>query len=731
MYHLAVGIECFSIILILVESIIVFKYWKSDVHSYLFLSCLAILVNNVGYLLQMTSSSEGGYFAALCFSYMGRVWISYSFFMFTMKLLRVRINPAILWLLVTISIATYLSVLTTKYTGFYYSSMSFEMKGEYPYLEHTNGIWHNIWNAELVLYIIVGIYALITGIRKEKNLIIRKRLTFVILSAITTSVFFLIQIFGIFSITKVYDVTSIGYTLGAICMFVAIFKYRLMDTEAVARAFVVDELSDGMVALDENGELRYFNKAALALFPALKIDKNSVVRKIIDSYEKDEPIKRNDRIYAPRMNNLNKKGQFVGTLYTLADVTEHYRYMTELKEQKAIADAANTAKSSFLANMSHEIRTPINAVLGIDEMILRESNEKEIVAYASDIRSAGRTLLSLINDILDFSKIEEGRMEIIPTEYELASMINDLVNMVRERANKKGLKLEIDADPAIPHQLFGDEIRVKQIVLNLLTNAVKYTEKGTVGLIVGFTEGSDDQILLSFTVKDTGIGIKKEDMEKLFSPFRRIEEKRNRSIEGTGLGMSIVRQLLSLMESELKVESVYGEGSTFSFEIKQKVAKREPMGDISSRLEKEATERKAYQELFHAPDASLLVVDDTEMNLKVIKHLLKKTGVKIDTVTTGKEALESARNNDYDVVFIDHMMPDMDGIETLHRMKEDFAGTPDRIEPVYIALTANAVSGAKEMYLAEGFMDYISKPVEGKVLEEKLKTYLPDDKMRY
>ena len=289
--------------------------------------------------------------------------------------------------------------------------------------------------------------------------------------------------------------------------------------------------------------------------------------------------------------------------------------------------------------MSHEIRTPINAVLGMDEMILRESTETPIRTYAANIMSAGKTLLSLINDILDLSKVEEGKMEIIPVQYDLSSLINDLVNMTRDRAIKKGLKFNINVDRHIPRLLTGDEIRIRQCVMNLLTNAVKYTETGEVTLTISFTTGENTasgHILLDFKVEDTGIGMKAEDMEKLFSPYKRIEEKRNRAIEGTGLGMSITRQLLELMGSALKVKSEYGKGSEFSFAIDQEVVKWEEIGDVAARFGELSDRGYEYHELFHAPEARILVVDDTEMNLTVMQSLLKKTRIKIDTALSGR-----------------------------------------------------------------------------------------------
>lgn len=402
----------------------------------------------------------------------------------------------------------------------------------------------------------------------------------------------------------------------------------------------------------------------------------------------------------------------------------------QLKEDLRVAKASSEAKSTFLSNVSHEIRTPINAVLGMDEMILRESSDKEILKYAADIKNSGKTLLSLINDLLDFSKIEAGKMEIIPVEYELSSTINDLINMVRTKAEDKGLKLNIDVDPTMPHVLFGDEIRIKQCVLNILNNAVKYTQKGSVTMTVSYKKlGDSDEIALCIRVKDTGIGIKEEDLKKLYSPFERIEEERNRNIEGTGLGMSIVKHLLDMMGSSLSVTSVYGEGSDFSFEVNQKVMDWEPIGDFNETYIKSLESIECYRVSFIAPDAHILVVDDTPINLSVIRSLLKETRVNIDTATSGAECLDKIRTASYDIIFMDQRMPEMDGTETLHAMKTLTRDENRSYDAPVIILTANVVAGAKEQFISEGFNDYLSKPVDALKLEHMIAEYLPSGKV--
>ena len=424
-----------------------------------------------------------------------------------------------------------------------------------------------------------------------------------------------------------------------------------------------------------------------------------------------------DKIYDDYMD-------IIGYIVIVHDVTERVRMLERLEREKRRADKANEAKSAFLANMSHEIRTPINAVMGMNEMILRECEEPAIAEYARNIQNASKTLLVLINDILDFSKIESGMMEVVEEEYSLRDMLGALKTECIMRAEEKGLALNFVVPPDTPNDLMGDEVRVRQILLNILTNAVKYTMKGSVTMTVSHEKVTPDVEQFTFAVADTGIGIKEENIDRLFGKFDRVDEEQVHAIEGTGLGLSIVDRLLKLMQGSVTVESVYGQGSVFTVHLQQKVVSDEKVGVLGDDRKKNEKRRKDTT-LFVAPDAKILAVDDNKVNLTVIRGLLRKTKVQVTCASSGRECLECIAKEQYDIILLDHMMPAMDGIETLEEMKKmpDNKSRDARV----IVLTANAMAGVREMYLEKGFDDYLSKPIDGTLLEQLLMKYLPPE----
>ena len=397
---------------------------------------------------------------------------------------------------------------------------------------------------------------------------------------------------------------------------------------------------------------------------------------------------------------------------------------SELEKQRAME--ISDTKTEFLASMSHEIRTPINSILGMNEMILRENRDPAIESYANTIHRSGRMLLSLVNDVLDFSRIEAGRLEIIPADYRLSELLADIAFISREQTEQKGLDFEITVAPGVPDGLNSDEFRIKQILLNLISNAVKYTDKGKVSILVGGEYESDDTYRLSLAVQDTGRGIREEDRDHLFEAFRRSDLKVNRSIEGTGLGLAIVRNIVDSMNGRVGVQSVYHSGSTFTVELPQKVTDRTP---VSENPEKTAQTAgiSMHTATFTAPEARILAVDDNRPNLSIVNALLKETRMKIDLCTDGRQALTQCRKNQYDLILLDHMMPEPDGIQTLDMIRTD-SHSKNRSTPA-VVLTANAVAGSREMYMKAGFADYLAKPLDSRLLEETVRRYIPENKV--
>ncbi|WP_408070326.1 ATP-binding protein [Butyrivibrio sp. JL13D10] len=404
------------------------------------------------------------------------------------------------------------------------------------------------------------------------------------------------------------------------------------------------------------------------------------------------------------------------------------RESNELREAKQIAEDAAKAKGLFLANMSHEIRTPINAILGMDEMILRQTRDGKLLQYAHSIKSSATSLLSLVNDVLDFSAIEAGKLKIKEEPYDISVMLTDISVMVKKRAEDKGLTFSIGIDREMPDHLIGDVTRIKQIIINIVTNGIKYTREGFVHLGISFEKISDEEITLEIAVKDTGIGMKQENIDKLFLAFERFDENKNRTIEGTGLGMSIVKQILDAMHGELDVRSVYGAGTEFSVRINQKVANWEKIEDYEDSAQRAALNKENYQPSFYAPDIRILAVDDMEINLRVVEGLLEQTGVLIDSAISGRQALELIRKNRYDIMLIDHRMPEMDGVELLQNIRG--MTNNDNSKSVCIALTANVTEGVRDKYISFGFDDYLEKPVNGLLLEKTILQYIPKDKLK-
>ncbi len=399
-----------------------------------------------------------------------------------------------------------------------------------------------------------------------------------------------------------------------------------------------------------------------------------------------------------------------------------------LEQQKRVEEVSHY-REAFFANMSHEIRTPINTIVGLNELILRDDISEEVAEHAVNIQNASKMLLSLINDILDLSKLENQKMSLVPTKYETQKLFLDVVHLMQVQAQKKKLEFYVDIDSKIPTALYGDVKRIRQVLINLLTNAIKYTRKGSVTLAVGIDQIYRETIMLRISVTDTGIGIKKEDLDNLYDSFQRVDEERNAKVEGSGLGLSIVKQLVELMNGEITVDSIYTKGSVFTVVFEQKISDAAPIGNVAFLASASNRYRSAYHQTFEAPEARILIVDDDAMNLMVVSRLLLPTKLQIDTARGGKECLEMTLNKYYDIILLDYMMPEMDGIETLRAIRKQENGLCR--DTSIIALTAASEVESEQRYEVAGFDGYVAKPIDAMLLEAEILRFLPSDVVEY
>ncbi|MCQ2520158.1 MAG: ATP-binding protein [Lachnospiraceae bacterium] len=755
-------VEAYLICLISSIIIMALFFVLNDKYSPTMLALVLVLViSNAGYYYLSVSDNLSEALLAMKIAYTGGMFMPVLMLFSVCDTCQVTLNKYIRSILLAFQFVL-LGIMNTMGTrDWYYKSVEFANDGKVSHLLREYGPFHTVHQISLAVYLLaaVGISAYSL---KKKNTVSSKNVKHM-LGVFVVGIF---AYFGGGLLDTGFETTAASDTL--LFGFILLPMTRMLGHYYISQNISrVSEQSKNACYISFGRNVEYLGCNAIAKqnFPevlSFEIDKqitNSegyIFREVIPLINKfkefknapEKVVKIDDKDWEIKIYEILKSNKLkIGYLAEISDVTERQRYVDMVekynhnleeqvekeKEQKQLieealekAEVANRSKSAFLSKMSHEIRTPLNAVLGMDEMILRETDEDNTREYGESIRSAGQTLLSLINDILDLSKIESGKLEVIPVEYDLNSVINDLANIIRPKAKENLLEFKVEMEDSIPHLLYGDEIRIKQIIMNILSNAVKYTKEGSVVLKVNhdvIIPGRE--INLKVSVSDTGIGIKAEDISKLFSPYMRLDEKRNRFVEGTGLGMSITKQLLELMDSHLDVSSEYGKGSVFSFEIKQEVRDAAPVGQFAKK-EQSSEKSKKYRQKFTAPEANIMVVDDVETNLIVIKHLLKSAMVNLDLARSGMECLELAKTKKYDIIFLDHMMPEMDGFETLEALKQQ-KGINE--ETPVIALTANVIVGARDEYIDAGFKDYLGKPIEAPKLEAMLLNYIPVNKI--
>lgn len=729
MYLFLVAIQALSVIFLIFESGYSFSKTNADIHKYLFLNCVATLVNNAGYLMQMISRTEGEYMVSLKMSYLGRAWIPFSLFMFAMFLCNINVKRYIIVGLSSFHAITFLLVLTSRWHKLYYTSYTYVRDNAlFPYVKCGHGIWHTIYSVAMLAYIMFGVSQLIYVTYKEKNARAKKRLLFVTLAMTVESAGFIVNLTGV---TGGYDTTALGYTIGTLFMYIAIFKYNLLDTLQLARDYALDELSEAIMAVNADGRIEYINKPAKEILSRRSFDVEQCMVEMEKAVAANEPLRLDGRVYTAEERDLLDGDDVRGKVYVLLDDTDHYQYMQDLKEQKEIAENANASKSAFLSIVSHEIRTPMNAVVGMTDLILRDKEKlpDKHVKYLKNIRNSGASLVMIVNDILDQSKIESGKMEIVDAVYELRPMISDVEMIIENRVGSKPVKIEVEIADDVPKFMVGDSLRIRQILINLMNNSVKFTEVGYVRLSIDMVKSEEGRSMIKFSIKDSGQGIRPEDLKRLGQAFSQVNTAKNHSIEGTGLGLYITKEFIQMMGGQLSVISEYGKGSEFYFSIWQGISNG--MDESGESVTKQAWK---VDEDFYAPDARILVVDDTEVNLLITKELMAPIKMTIDTVTSGEKAIEAVKSNRYDLVFMDYMMPYMDGVETTKRIRS-LDGDNEEITEYYrqvpiIALTADSSENVRNSLVSAGIDDFTDKPVEIKRLKAILLKWLPKDKIK-
>jgi signal transduction histidine kinase/ActR/RegA family two-component response regulator len=715
----------------------------------------------IGYIKLANSDNISTAIFANQIVYLGGCFLQLLIFLVVCTLCHIRLFRFVRFFLFGLAIVLYCFVLGMGRNMYFYESISLGKEYGVSVLHKEYGIVHTIFYCVLVMYVLLTLVMVFYAYRTKKD-VSNKNMSIVATTIVVSTLLFL----GGKRITDAIEFTPFSYILSEIAFLAIAYRIRLYSISGDIASNVLEGGEDGLICLDLKKKLLVYNKAAVKMIPDIadmKVDKeldegNEIFKKINVCIEDlsagrsgyDILFNNDGYVYRAKPEFLRDHRKKCGYYVLISDVTSEHRYIErmnkyneELQEARDKAEAADAAKTQFLAQMSHEIRTPINAVLGMNEMIMQETDDEVILDYAEGISSSGQNLLFLINSILDFSKIEDGKMEIIEEEYDTVALIMNLVGSMSSRAEAKNLKFEVKVDRNLPVKLIGDDVRISQVILNLLSNAVKYTDEGMVALSIEAKEGLSDhnafednvdgsdtegtnnrirngEVVLHVEVKDTGIGIRTEDMGKLFDEFSRLDQAKNHRVEGTGLGMPIIYNLLKLMGSEIHVESEYGKGSVFWFDLKQSVADKTPVGDYKEKVRIANT--RAKQEItLYAPEAKILVVDDNALNIKVTRGYLKICGIIPDEAMSGAEAIELIKKNTYDVVLLDHMMPGMDGIETLFAIRKENLAPKST---VFVVLTANAIEGSREMYMEAGFDDYISKPVELKTLTNKLEGYL-------
>ncbi len=726
------GIEVFGIVSIIFALMLLLKGDGSREQKIMQYFLIGALVQNVGYLLELTAPTLEAALVAVKIQYLGSVTIPVSYCYFIFSYCYEKTPKSILKVLKAIDVLILCLVFTCDLHNLYYRNIEWvenvNRDGGYLVLSYGPGYWIFLLCGMALPYV-MSLCALVrVCVEKPEYAADRRCKLILALSSLPVVALCSYSV----KLIQVYDPTPVVLGLVLSGVVILIWIRKVYDFSSLAFGILLNSMSDGVIALDEQRQITNYNTAAAGIFADL--DSHSIGQPIesLTGFPKDRlenGVKKefclNNCFYQGHVEPiLDKFERNKGYVVLIYDVTETRNYIEEIKQVREQAEQANFAKSAFLANMSHEIRTPMNAIVGLSDIIMEESRGRKVYEYACDIKSASRNLLTLINDILDLSKVEAGRMELVMTEYHMGSIVDEVLNMMDVMASQRGLELKRELDMTIPCGYLGDEGRVKQILINLLNNALKFTKLGYVKLSVKGRPGqTEDTELLSFRIEDTGCGIRNEDLKEIFDNFKQVDSKRNRTVEGTGLGLSITKRLAELMHGTISVESVYGEGTAFTVEIPQRIVDSRPLSEVSNAV----TRKEENLTPFIVEDCKVLVVDDNAVNRKIVKLFLQSYGIESTEAESGPTAIGLVRQTCYDIIFMDHMMPEMDGIEAV-RIIRDECGENGRL-PVIIALSANAMEGVKDTFLANGFQDFVAKPLERRQLHEALLRWISEDKI--
>lgn len=732
MHTFFIIIQYISIIILVTEGFYVIRHKYSKQQQYLVFLIFALGINSVGYLLELQAVTLREALMAVRFSYLGKPYIALCQFLFVMRLCKVNLPHKLTNALFLMHTAVIFLVLTCEHHTLFYTSIEFTESGFFPHLVLGHSIIYNLYSMVLATYAVVMTVVCISRYLKTQRASERTSFVYLIAINIITVTAFLIYLSGV---TRGYDITLLAYFADSILLSILIFREKIFNALTLAKELAVDSLAEGLVVVDNEDDIIYFNRKANEIYNNISIGKCDTILEDMDSHilEKNN-ITNNRRVFSVDSRLLEQENDYYGKIYVLSDITENYFYTQNVKEQAKImkelkeqAESANHAKSAFVSNMSHEIRTPMNAIIGLTDVLLRKDWSMEEKKYLLNIKSSGKALLNLINDLLDFSKIEAGKFEISKDTYDVAQMLRDIQMIGITRIGDKGIELIMDIDNNIPRLLYGDSLRIRQVIINIMNNAIKFTEKGSVTVTVKQQAIKEKQVRLTFSVKDTGMGIRQQDLNSLFDAFTQLDIKKNKGKEGTGLGLAISRQLVELMGGELTVESEYGEGSEFYFTLWEGIESDDIIGDFSEIREQTEEDEEKDIFTFTLPEVKILLVDDNEVNQCVAEALMEPFGMQIDVADNGQEALNMVQKTSYDLVFMDHFMPVMDGVEATKKIRalsdESFRKLP------IIALTADAMQGVVEELLAIGMNDFASKPISMTEIAAILQRWIPEEKI--